>query len=872
MAEQTKYKFKELKVYGSTEWLADGQKKYRRVFDRGETTYMYAEFSFYNKQFDESGWDAKINLKAYKLSGKKRAEICSIDVNKPVTTDQNIVYVREGWGTDEPGKFWQEGEYCWEVTIDEAFVGRQDFYIYDTGVVATNDNKYLAIQSVKLYEGPDKGVAALERVYCTQFAAKETKYVWGEFTAKNLVKEKAWKCEIFYYFYNDSRQLKGKTSELVNIEAGQETFTITSGWGSDHTGTWFVDNYTLEIVFMDTLIGIVPFTTGDANIEGETQVLQPTLNPLMVLGAPIQAGDQEPESLDQALEQLNELIGLEGIKAKVREYTQYLNFLKIRKEKGFADAQTISIHAVFTGNPGTGKTTLARLLGQIYKKLGLLSKGHVHEVDRGDIVGEYIGQTAPKVKEAIKKARGGILFIDEAYALARAGEDAKDYGKEVIEILVKEMSDGRGDLAIIVAGYPREMKTFLESNPGLKSRFNLYYEFPDYTPQELYAIAELATKKRSIKIGEGVDSLLYQKLVSSYRKRDRSFGNARHVYSIIDEAKMEMGLRLMKDPDLHKLTQDELSTITIEDIQKVYETTEGKKPDIPQDIGLLTEALEELKNMTGLTNVKLEINELVKLVRFYQETGKDVINKFSLHSVFMGNPGTGKTTVARIVGKIYKALGILERGELIECDRAALVAGFTGQTAIKTDELIERARGSVLFIDEAYSLTSGGKGDFGHEAIETLLKRMEDMRGELIVIVAGYPDRMNEFLEANPGLKSRFDRKFAFQDYTATELMEIAVQMLKEEGVILDTDAYAHLQKYFDELYANRNKFFGNGRAIRKVIEKAVRNQHLRLANMSREDRTVQMLSQMTIEDVKEFDTANDSLLEGGTQGKVGFK
>lgn len=870
MADQSNYKFKELKVYSSTEWLADGQKKYRRVFDKMETTYMYAEFSFYNKKFDEADWTAKINLKAFKINGKKRNEICSIDVEKYVTSDLNVVYIREGWGMDEPGKFWTDGEYAWEAYIGDSLVGSQAFYIYDAGVVSMQDNKYLTIQSVKLYEGPDKGIPAYERTYCTQFNAKETRYIWAEFTAKNLMNV-PWKCELFLYFYNDARQLKGKTVEIVTVEQGQESFTITSGWGSDQQGTWFLDNYTLEIVFMDTLIGIVPFTTGEADTEGETQVLQPNSNPLLGLSTAMNLEETEPESLDQALAQLDELIGLEGIKQRVREYTQYLNFLKLRKEKGFADAQSINIHAVFTGNPGTGKTTLARMLGQIYKKLGLLSKGHVHEVDRADIVGEYIGQTAPKVKEAIKKARGGILFIDEAYSLARAGEDAKDYGKEVIEILVKEMSDGKGDLAIIVAGYPREMKTFLESNPGLKSRFNLYYEFPDYTPQELYAIAELAGKKRSVKFGEGVDTLLYQKLVESYRKRDRTFGNARYVYSLIDEAKMDMGLRLMKRTDLNSLSQDDLSTLSLEDIQLVFQSSQGKKPHIPEDIGLLQEALDELKEMTGLASVKLEVNELVKLVRFYQETGKDVLNKFSLHSVFMGNPGTGKTTVARIVGKIFKALGILERGEVVEVDRAAMVAGFTGQTAIKTDELIEKARGSVLFIDEAYSLASGHKDDFGHEAIETLLKRMEDMRGELIVIVAGYPDRMNEFLEANPGLKSRFDRKFMFQDYTDNELIEIAVQMLKDEGLTLNPDAHAHLATYFKALYANRNKFFGNARAVRKVIEKAVRNQHLRLANIPSEQRGVQLLGQMTLDDVKEFDTTNDSLLEGGTQGKIGF-
>jgi len=865
-----KYKFKELKVYSSTEWLADGQKKYRRVFDQAETTYMYAEFSFFNKLFDEEDWTARINIKAFSTS-KRRKEICNINVDKNITKDLNIVYVREGWGTDEAGAFWKEGTYCWEVSIDDVFVGSQTFYVYDAGIVSATHNPYLSIQSVKLYEGPDRGVQPHERVYCNQFHSKETKYVWGEFNATNKL-NRTWMCELFYYFYNDARQLKGKTSELVHISEGQDTFTVTSGWGSDHAGTWFVDNYTLEIVFMDTLIGVVQFKTGDSTVEGDVVLIQPTEDNKMALGLFTPNPEpQEPQNLEEALAGLNELIGLESIKERVKEYTQYLNFLKLRKEKGFDDAQGISLHAVFTGNPGTGKTTIARLLGQIYKRLGLLTKGHVHEVDRADLVGEYIGQTAPKVKEAIKKARGGILFIDEAYSLARSGEDSKDYGKEVIEILIKEMSDGKGDLAVIVAGYPREMKTFLQSNPGLRSRFNLYYEFPDYTPQELFAIAELAIKKRGIIFGEGVDTMLYQRLVDAFRSRDRSFGNARMVYSLIDEAKMEMGLRLMRAQDVSKLTKDEMSTITVEDVQKIFHASSGKRPHIPEDVGLLQEALAELEGLTGLNSVKQEVKELVKLVRFYQDTGKDVMNKFSLHSVFTGNPGTGKTTVARIIGKIFKALGILERGHVTEVDRAGLVAGYTGQTALKVDEVIERTRGGVLFIDEAYSLTQGGGHDFGQEAIETILKRMEDLRGELIVIVAGYPDKMNQFLESNPGLKSRFDRKFNFEDYSPSELMDIAIYMLQKEGVTPDAEAREHLLKYFQVIYARRNKSFGNARAVRKVIEKAVRNQHIRLADIPRENRSIQMLSELTIEDAKEFDPDKDPLLEGGKQGHVGF-
>ncbi|MFN0201192.1 MAG: AAA family ATPase [Bacteroidia bacterium] len=868
-SDTSKYKFKELKVYSSTEWLADGQKKYRRVFDQNEITYMYSEFSFFNKQFDEEDWDAKIVLKAFSTT-KPRKEICSIDASRKISKDQNIIFIREGWGMDEVGSFWKEGTYCWEAYIDEAFVASQTFYIYDVGIVTQTDNKYLTIQSVKLYEGPDKGTPPHERVYCTQFNAKDARYVWGEFTAQNKA-NRPWMCEIFYYFYNDARQLKGRTSELIHIEEGKDTFTITSGWGSDHKGTWFLDNYTLEIVFMDTLIGIVSFTTGSENVEGDPLLLKPTESAVVNMSVFPTAEPTEPQNLEEALTELNELIGLEPIKDKIREYAQYLNFLKVRKEKGLDDLQAISLHAVFTGNPGTGKTTVARLLGQIYKRLGLLTKGHVHEVDRADLVGEYIGQTAPKVKEAIKKARGGILFIDEAYSLARAGEDSKDYGKEVLEILIKEMSDGKGDLAVIVAGYPREMNTFLQSNPGLKSRFNIRYDFPDYTPQELYAIAELAAKKRGITFGEGVDTMLYQKLVNAFRGRDRSFGNARYVFSLIDEAKMEMGLRMMRSPDLAALTKEDISTVSAEDVQKVFIASAGKRPHIPEDAGLLQEALEELKGMTGLSNVKLEVNELVKLVRFYQDTGKDVMNKFSLHSVFMGNPGTGKTTVARIMGKILKALGVLERGELIEVDKAALVAGYTGQTAIKTDEIIEKAKGSVLFIDEAYSLSSGHQGDFGHEAIEILLKRMEDLRGEFVVVVAGYPDRMKEFLESNPGLKSRFDRKFDFQDYNANELMEIALHLLKEEGLEPDDDAKEHLLTYFKHLHAERNKYFGNGRAVRKVVEKAIRNQHLRLANLTKEERTIQMLNQLTVDDVKEFDKNSDILLEGGAQGRIRF-
>ena len=847
----TNYKFRDLKVFGSTEWLANNEKKYRLVYDEAECTFIYCELSFFNKLFDEQDWDVRINLKC--VNNADGTEICSLVADRTIRKDENIVFVREGWGVKTPGAYWKHGNYRWEAWIDNVFVSEKIFHVEEQGIVTETVNPFFNPQNIRLYEGPDSNVPKKERKYVVAFSGKDTRYVWVELAAENLVKSKdEWACELFFNFRTHSGQLKGSIDKLFQVNTKEPQFECTIGWGADQKGTWGNDIYSVDIVFMDQIIATVPFEVGEVFTD-ETDIPKlPVKLKSKAIERPSQKTNAE-EGFGVAIKELDDLIGLDSIKKKVKEYTTYLNFIKLRKEKGFEDTDKINLHAVFTGNPGTGKTTVAKMLGKIYHELGLLTKGHVVEADRSDLVAEYIGQTAPKTKEIIKKAKGGILFIDEAYALARKNDDSKDFGKEAIEILLKEMSDGDGDLSIIVAGYPEEMSSFLESNPGLKSRFNMHYDFPDYTPQDLMLIADYTAQKRAIVFNPEARELLYKKLVDSYRERDKTFGNARYVNSLIDESKMNMGLRIMQTDNPNELSKEDLSTIAAIDIQKIFNVKNRDLADIPVDEELLKSALNTLHGMIGLANIKNEIDELVKLVRFYKEIGRDIRQTFSLHAVFTGNPGTGKTTVARLLAQIYKALGILERGNLVECDRQALVGGYVGQTALKTNEILNKAMGGVLFIDEAYALSEGGENDFGKEAIETILKRMEDSRGELVVIVAGYTDNMKHFLESNPGLHSRFDRAYLFEDYGATELFEIAVKMLASNSITGEQKALDHLKSYMEFLSKTRNKFFGNARNVRKVIEESIKNQHLRLAKIEPDLRTIDMIHELKLEDVEEF-------------------
>ncbi len=540
-------------------------------------------------------------------------------------------------------------------------------------------------------------------------------------------------------------------------------------------------------------------------------------------------------------EKLNALIGLESVKTSIQKIKAYSI-----ANKGNSN---LNLHMCFYGNPGTGKTEVARIIAGILHENGILPTNKVVETDRSGLVAAYVGQTALKTLEMVEKAMGGVLFIDEAYSLVQS--EGGDYGHEAVAALIKAMEDYRGKFCVILAGYRNKMKDMIASNPGFQSRIQFELDFQNYSREELRSIADLMLSKMQYKMSErAMDRILD---ITDILRKNENFANAREMRNILEQVVMCQNLRCAG-------TKEKM--LEIVDVNRYIKDSGLTLPVSSQSIILTNE--EQLDHLVGLASVK----RMVKKIKAYAKRNQSS-DDFNMHMCFYGNPGTGKTEVARIISGLLYDAGVLPEAKLVETDASGLIGKYVGETAPKTQAKINDAMGGVLFIDEAYALTetSGGDGvssGYGDEAISVLLKEMEDKRGKFCVILAGYKEQMQKLLSSNPGFASRIQFSLDFPDYSREELMQLADVFLSKKQYEIASDA---MEKLLDVTeYFRQNDDFANARTLRNILDQVIMNQNLR-AEDDEEDRTV------ILSDVEDYIADENINLSDTSDGKrkIGF-
>jgi SpoVK/Ycf46/Vps4 family AAA+-type ATPase len=535
---------------------------------------------------------------------------------------------------------------------------------------------------------------------------------------------------------------------------------------------------------------------------------------------------EAPKSVNvgDCLKKLDGLVGLAGVKKEISNLTAFLNLQIRRGETNTFQGK----HYVFTGNPGTGKTTVARIMADIFKTLGVVARGQLVEADRAKLVAGYSGQTAIKTNQLVDQAIGGVLFIDEAYTLK--SNDGDTFGAEAIDTLLKRLEDDRGKFICIVAGYTDQMHDFIDTNPGLKSRFTQTIHFDDYKPDELTEIFLHLAEGKNFTIDEDTRAAIHRQFEQLYLRRDKNFGNAREARRIFNEAVERQSQRLVKLMSDPGFKESDMYSLTKEDLPMAQ--SEAARP--------LDEVLNELDEFIGMRSVKNSIRRLAVQSMFMKQRaamGAGKVQQMAMNFILTGNPGTGKTSIARKMGEILQSMDILPTSRVIEASRATLVGKYMGETPKIVNNMCDKAMGGILFIDEAYTLSDGGD-QYGKEAIDTLMKRMEDDRGKFVVIAAGYKDKMDEFLQMNAGLASRFTHKLHIEDYNEDELLSIFKHMAQKEQYTLSPEAEFKALDTIYKMVLAKNESWGNAREMRNLLDVTVQKLSERVSKMPPEQVT----------------------------------
>lgn len=613
------------------------------------------------------------------------------------------------------------------------------------------------------------------------------------------------------------------TTDAPDFDAYVAASTLAIEWlettEGGHGFIFFKDNAQVSVEG-----GLITFTDldapepePDAGLEESAESVDPVAVPAVssTAGEPA-ATTPEPAEMPgkdnfvkghdtgDALAEILSLTGLSTVKDQVQAFTRMVQFNQLREKQGLKN-NGLNMHSMFLGNPGTGKTTVARLLGRALFHAGAIKRDVFIEVGRRDLVGEHLGASANMTRKVLDSALGGVLFIDEAYSLYQRNNN--EFGQEAVDTLLAFMENNRDDIVIIFAGYTDRMQDFLSMNPGLESRVPNRFDFEDYSPGDIAEIGYL----NLLHDDYTVDEALYRRLVAGKYGRSADKSNGRWVRNFNQDLIKEMARRVLGG---HPLNPADLAHIADED---VYQLVGGDSEHKGENIEAL---LEQLDRLVGLASVKEWVRKLVNRVKVDQQRMElgGCMSRPTYHMVFTGNPGTGKTTVARIIGQLFYNLGILDKPQVKVVERSSLVGSFIGHTEANTTRAIDEAMGGVLFVDEAYQLSvEHSPNDFGKQAIETFMTRLENDRDKFVAIFAGYTENMDQFLNANPGLRSRIPLTIEFPDFEPEEVGKIVVSHLAGDWTFDESTVASAAAKAYSVLGQTDRS---NGRWARNFAER----------------------------------------------------
>ena len=638
-------------------------------------------------------------------------------------------------------------------------------------------------------------------------------------------------------WYMDDEEV-GRNNFNLEVKSDWEIVEVVQSWGTPVPGFWKDSDCRVEILLENKLVCTHFFSVGNSqvidfqNIQvDELKIFNRESFNQIKRSENIMSISNENYSLQLILEELNGYVGLKNLKHSLSEFITYINFVQERKKQGIDVKENLTAHCIFLGNPGTGKTSIARILGRFFKSVGLLENGHVVEVDRSTLVGEYIGETAQKTEKVIKQALGGILFIDEAYTLKR-DTNGNDFGQEAIDIILKRMEDFNGKFFVIAAGYPELMQNFLNSNPGLKSRFTHLFLFDDFSANELVEIYKLFSSRDKFIITPEAEELLTNKLKLIYENDKNSLGNARFVRNLFNETKVQLSKRY------HSLKYDERnfyasSTIIIDDILSAFNNYEKHSKGFVFNDDKLNKYLNELNNLVGLEDVKKTFSKLLASIKVEQLKKERAISSLpkNLNSIFICEPGAGTSTVARLFGKVFKELSLIESGQLVEIDSSYFYGLNKIDSYLTLDKIFQDSIGKIIVVNDSV-ITLKAKSDFSDSLLQYFLKKLYLYRDKVVAVLTGNQDEFEDLFESVPVIENQFPNIYNFGHYSTRQLLEIALNICQKKNYQLEEGAWQQMLDLLAKLRSDKNKNFYNARTIKEILNKAIANQEERIISL----------------------------------------